>query len=355
MKGHEKWTSGLTKKKQKKIPGMAFVSSGFAVAIVNEQNSGSRFLQQNAGVPTWLYWLGHYVWDTFMCFWLTTAVVLIFIRVDPIFTNFSEFLALVLVTFEYLQASLVVTYVCSHYFATAWKAQAGIAALFLMVMTIPLIMSVNLTDTGGTFITNFSNLTVFVFNPLYSLINAYLILTDYMDINLNESLNPFYLIRKPVYGLAIQAIGGLILLFLYEVKGTLIKLIKEQFPRPSGFYSDDVELQDSSGELFELRKSVVVEQRKVEKLWSTEKNQNKEGIVIHQLRKTYKGWRDRVTAVRSLDLIVEPGETFALLGPSGAGKTTTTGMYLYSDKLLQDDNNNNNNNNKQPSQECSLE
>eukprot|EP01060_Flectonema_neradi_P011269 TRINITY_DN1836_c0_g2_i1.p1 TRINITY_DN1836_c0_g2~~TRINITY_DN1836_c0_g2_i1.p1 ORF type:complete len:2740 (+),score=416.68 TRINITY_DN1836_c0_g2_i1:74-8293(+) len=308
--------------------GMAFVSSGFAVAIVNEQNSGSRFLQQNAGVPTWLYWLGHYVWDTFMCFWLTTAVVMIFACVDPIYQNSSEFLALVLITFEYLQASLIVTYVCSHFFATAWKAQAGIAALFLMVMTVPLIMSVNLTDTEGTFITNFSNLTVFIFNPLYSLINAYLILTDYMDINLNESLNPFYLIRKPVYGLAIQAFGGILLLVLYEVKDPLIKKIKDQFPRPSGFYTDDLEQEDTAGDMYELQQGVKEESKKVERLWSSGRSQCREGIVIHQLRKVYKGWRDRVMAVRSLDLIIEPGETFALLGPSGAGKTTTTGMLV---------------------------
>lgn len=45
-------------------------------------------------------------------------------------------------------------------------------------------------------------------------------------------------------------------------------------------------------------------------------------IEIRDLRKTYKD----VTAVEGLDLTVEEGELFALLGVNGAGKTTTVKM-----------------------------
>jgi ABC-2 type transport system ATP-binding protein len=48
------------------------------------------------------------------------------------------------------------------------------------------------------------------------------------------------------------------------------------------------------------------------------------GIVLSRLSKSY----GNVRAVRSLDLVIAPGETVALLGPNGTGKTTTIDMVL---------------------------
>ena len=42
-------------------------------------------------------------------------------------------------------------------------------------------------------------------------------------------------------------------------------------------------------------------------------------ISISQLSKTYKSG---FTALRDINLAIEPGEIFALLGPNGAGKST---------------------------------
>jgi ABC-2 type transport system ATP-binding protein len=49
-------------------------------------------------------------------------------------------------------------------------------------------------------------------------------------------------------------------------------------------------------------------------------------IETRGLRKTYKGRRGAVEAVKGIDLDVKDGEIFGFLGPNGAGKTTTLRM-----------------------------
>ena len=51
-------------------------------------------------------------------------------------------------------------------------------------------------------------------------------------------------------------------------------------------------------------------------------------IMAQELVKRFKSKRGVVTAVAGIDLRVERGETFGLIGPDGAGKTTTTRVIL---------------------------
>jgi ABC-2 type transport system ATP-binding protein len=55
---------------------------------------------------------------------------------------------------------------------------------------------------------------------------------------------------------------------------------------------------------------------------------NEKAITAQGLVKRFKGKRGRVTAVDRVSFDVERGETFGLIGPDGAGKTTTTRLVL---------------------------
>ena len=49
---------------------------------------------------------------------------------------------------------------------------------------------------------------------------------------------------------------------------------------------------------------------------------------LREVSKSFAVGRDRVEAVRGIDLDIAPGEVVAMLGPNGAGKTTTLDMVL---------------------------
>jgi ABC-2 type transport system ATP-binding protein len=53
-----------------------------------------------------------------------------------------------------------------------------------------------------------------------------------------------------------------------------------------------------------------------------------EGVVLTDLKKTFRGPAGPVEAVKGVDVSIPRGETVALLGPNGAGKSTTIDMLL---------------------------
>ena len=78
-----------------------------------------------------------------------------------------------------------------------------------------------------------------------------------------------------------------------------------------------------------LDEDVKIEQNRIK---STPIKDNKDTVVLNQLRKIYKGSRKGDVAVKDLSFGVPQGEIFGFLGVNGAGKTTTLAViisYLY--------------------------
>ena len=49
-------------------------------------------------------------------------------------------------------------------------------------------------------------------------------------------------------------------------------------------------------------------------------------LEIHGLRKTYRSAGHELTVLRDIDLVLDAGDTCAIIGPSGSGKTTLLGL-----------------------------
>jgi ABC-2 type transport system ATP-binding protein len=61
---------------------------------------------------------------------------------------------------------------------------------------------------------------------------------------------------------------------------------------------------------------------------STTEDQQRDGILLEGLTKSFRSPEGPVHAVRGIDVSIQRGETVALLGPNGAGKSTTIDMLL---------------------------
>ena len=298
----------------------SLIPANFVTIIVKEKLNNSKHLMRVSGINIVAYWIVNFIFELAK-YYFTCGICVILLLAFDFYKEYLYILYLI-----YGPAMVSMTYILSFLFSSESGAQNGIILLNFLLgalgsTVILLLRMQDSTRTGAKIIQYIiSLLPSFCFNFGYSMIlNKYMMLAlEYDDWYKKDDsfiLKEFNLLLGPILYLAVE----------FGVY-TIILIIIESFSYFSCGVSD-TRIQTDANDSKVLKE---IETANNEQIGIVDENGDSNvkvySVRIKNLKKDYSNGFfscSSTRAIKNMNLCVEPGECFGLLGLNGAGKTTT--------------------------------
>ena len=287
---------------------LSMIPTGIASYIVNERESKVKHQQLISGASMISYWLSNYLVD------FVKSLIPIVFAIAMVFV-FSVDLPFIWVHFLIFTIAIhPFTYATTFVFKKDTVAQMITMMMniflagFLPIVILLLQAFKNVRDVGNAL------RWVPMFSPTYNVVNAI------MQINTRKIYALVDGLDKPQHPLSWDIAGGNAVLMIASIFFWWIVIIcfeKRVFSKICFCRRGKLGSASRKTENVKVDNDVQAEERRCDSI--DPKNCS---VLVNQLRKVYKVNGEPLIAVRDASFGLEYGECFALLGTSGAGKTT---------------------------------
>ncbi|KYO42786.1 ATP-binding cassette sub-family A member 12 [Alligator mississippiensis] len=304
--------------------GFSLLASSIGSSIVKDCESGAKRLQHPTGLGYKTYWLGNFLYD--MLFYLFPVILCIGVITAFQLSAFTfrqnlAATALLLILFGY--AALPWMYYVSRFFSSSDVAFISYISLnfvfglcTMLVTLLPRLLAI-ITKTQS-----FENLYrifkwAFIVFPQFCLGQG-LIEFSYNQIKFDLTSN--FGIDSYVSPFEMNFLGWIFMEM--ALQGTVLLLLRvslhwDLMQKPRGHCSIS-SIVNPSEDI-----DVAMERKRV---FGGRTNNDNDVLLLYNLKKLYRGFSRRSTAVKDISLGISRGECFGLLGTNGAGKSTTFKM-----------------------------
>ncbi len=304
----------------------SLIPANFVTIIVKERLNNSKHLMKISGMSLFAYWLVNFLFELIK-YYFTVGICMILIY-------FMDFYPTYFIYFYFLYGPpmILFTYCLSFLFETESSAQNSVLLLNFLIgalgSTVALMfrMIEKFVNIGKLFI------LIFGIVPSFDITYGYDFLLNYLVIFMVDSDEWYKYKKSKVLNIeyaGMQLAYLILLTFIYLFILFCIEQISNCFCEPSNKKIDS-KFNDSDV-IKEYEKANNEDNSNI--ILNNDNNKNKNNlkeyaIRIENLRKTFSQKSngccgEKINAVNNLNLCVEYGECFGLLGINGAGKTTT--------------------------------
>ncbi|XP_019373948.1 PREDICTED: ATP-binding cassette sub-family A member 13 [Gavialis gangeticus] len=304
--------------------GFSLLTASIGSSIVKDRESGAKRLQHLTGLGYKTYWLGNFLYD--MLFYLVPVILCIGVITAFQLSAFTfrqnlAATALLLILFGY--AALPWMYFVSRFFSSSDVAFISYISLnfvfglcTMLVTLLPRLLAI-ITKTQS-----FENLYsifkwAFIVFPQFCLGQG-LIELSYNQIKFDLTSN--FGIDSYVSPFEMNFLGWIFVEM--ALQGTVLLLLRvslhwDLMQKPRGHCSISSTVNPSEDI------DVAMERKRV---FGGRTSNDNDVLLLYNLKKLYRGFSRRSTAVKDISLGIPRGECFGLLGTNGAGKSTTFKM-----------------------------
>jgi ATP-binding cassette subfamily A (ABC1) protein 3 len=304
------------------------IPANFITVIVKERINNSKHLMRVSGINMFAYWLVNYIFELSK-YLVTGAVCTFLIYVADFYPKYFVWYYLL-----YGPPMIGFTYCFSFLFDN--EATAQNATILLNYLIGALGSAITLMFKGMENLNYVGDILIFTFGllPSFDLAYGYDFLLNYILVWVIDSDNWFSWSKKKLisirYGgtqlvyLAVMTFVYIFLLYYIEYKTVTFSV------PPNEAIQTDINDENVQSEIKRVKN--LANKIEVNDETNTSKNKDeKYALIIENLNKKYPKkeegcsdcCRSNKEAIKNLNLAIEYGECFGLLGINGAGKTTT--------------------------------